>query len=178
MSTAVRNSVFSFVGTLIVQHSLPNWSHRFNLQLVQLLEGFGSSSLVTIPLCYNCGFIYTYACESSIGVCSWGCLGVLGSAPVRTRLGHGAAAWITGALGAPGTQGSQQQGQQEIRCQLQIGTCQKQCQWLNSKVICHLPLWRLNLVLMQLLTFNMSWGNSGWNEALWAPGNLEEQVFR
>ena len=141
-------------------------------------EGFGSFSLVTIPLCFTCSFIYTSACESPIGVCSWGCLWGLSSAPVRNQCGCVAAVWVTGALGAWDTQGSQQEGQQEIWCQLQIGIFQKHCQWLNSKVICHLPLWSLNLVLLQLLTFNMPWGNSRWNEALFAPGSLVEQIFR
>ena len=41
-------------------------------------ESFGSSSLVTLPLGFNCGFISTSACGSSTGVCSWGCPGRLG----------------------------------------------------------------------------------------------------
>ena len=65
-------------------------------------EGFGSSSLATLPLGFNCGFISTSACGSSIGVCSWGCPGGLGFA----RCGGGAAAWVTGVLPAPGTQES------------------------------------------------------------------------
>ena len=36
-------------------------------------EGIGSSSLVTLCLGFNCGFISTSACGSSTGVCSWGC---------------------------------------------------------------------------------------------------------
>ena len=46
MSTAVRSSVFSFVGALNVllhmfhRQSLPSWSWEFNLQLVQLVGGF------------------------------------------------------------------------------------------------------------------------------------------
>ena len=54
------------------------------------------------------------ATELSTGVCSWGCSGGLGSAPVRARCRNRAAAWVTGALAAPGTQGSCQLGQQEI----------------------------------------------------------------
>ena len=38
-------------------------------------EGFGSSSLVTLPLGFNCGFISTSACGWSIGTCSCGCPG-------------------------------------------------------------------------------------------------------
>ena len=67
-------------------------------------EGFGSSSLATLPLGFNCGFISTSACGSSTGVCSWGCPGGLGSAPVRARCGGGAAAWVSGFLAGPGTQ--------------------------------------------------------------------------
>ena len=79
-------------------------------------EGFGSSSLVTAPLGFNCGFISTSACGSSTGVCSWGCPGGVGFAPVRARCGGGAAAWVTGVLAAPGTQGNWLLGQQEIQC--------------------------------------------------------------
>ena len=77
-------------------------------------EDFVSSSLATLPLGFNCGFISTSACGSSTGVCSLGCLGELGFALVRARCGGGAAAWVTGVLAAPGTQGSWQLGQQEI----------------------------------------------------------------
>ena len=68
-------------------------------------EGLGSSSLVTLPLGFNCDFISTSACGSSTGVCSWGFPGGLGFAPVRARCGGGAAAWVPGVLAAPGTQG-------------------------------------------------------------------------
>ena len=43
---------------------------------------------------------------------------------------------------------------QPHHCQLQVGTCQKPCQGLNNKRTCHLPLWRLKPVLLQLVTFN------------------------
>ena len=33
-------------------------------------EGFGSSSLATLPLAFNCGFISTSACRSSLGFSS------------------------------------------------------------------------------------------------------------
>ena len=48
--------------------------------LYSLWEGFGSSSLATLPLGFNCGFISISACGSSMGVCSWGYLGGLGFA--------------------------------------------------------------------------------------------------
>ena len=53
-----------------------------------------------------------------------------------------------------------------FRCQLQIDTCQEHCQWLNNKDICHLPLWRLNPMVLQLLTFYTSSGTAGWKEVL------------
>ena len=62
--------------------------------------------------------------------------------------------------------------------QLQIGTHQGHCQWVNNKGICLLPLQKLNPMLLQLLTFHNPWGSSGWSEALCAPGNLMGQVFR
>jgi len=77
-------------------------------------EGFWSSSLATLPLGFNCDFISTSACGSSTGVCSWGCPGGLGPAPVKARWGGGAAAWVTGVLAAPDTQGSWWLWQQEI----------------------------------------------------------------
>ena len=83
-------------------------------------EGFEFSSLATLPLGFNCGSISTSACGSSTGVCSWGCPGGLGFAPVRTRCGGGAAAWVAGFLAAPGTQGSLQLGQQEIQCSRRV----------------------------------------------------------
>ena len=79
-------------------------------------EGFESSSLATLPLGFICGFTSTSTCESSTGVCSWGCPGGPGFAPGRARCGGGAAAWVTGVLAAPGSQGSWRLGQQELWC--------------------------------------------------------------
>ena len=59
-------------------------------------EGLGSSSLVTLPLGFTCGFFSTSTNGSSTGVCSWGCPGGLGCAPVRARRGGGADAWLAG----------------------------------------------------------------------------------
>ena len=39
---------------------------------------------------------------------------------MRARCGGGAAAWVTGVLAAPGTQGSWQLGQQEIQCSRRV----------------------------------------------------------
>ena len=111
MFTAIRTCVSSFVGALgdrlyIPQtQSLPSWSCGFNLQLYSWWEGFGSSPLVTLPLGFNCGFIFTSACGSSTRVCSCGCPGGLWFAPVRARCGGSAATWVTGILVALGTQG-------------------------------------------------------------------------
>ena len=112
MSTAIR----TFVGTLSV--------HRHRVCLVDCVDlicslyswwrGFRSSSLATLLLGFNCGFISNSACGSSTGVCSWGCPGGLVSAPVRARCRGGAAAWVAGVLAAPVTQESWQLGQQEI----------------------------------------------------------------
>ena len=112
-STAIRTSAFSFVGTLndllYIPHtkSLPSW---FNRQLYSWWEGFGSSSLVTLPLGFNRDFILTSGYGLSTGVCSWGCPGGLGFAPVKARYGGSAAARATGVLEIPGTQGSWQLG--------------------------------------------------------------------
>ena len=123
MSTAIRTSVFSFVGVLTMTFYIV---HRHKVCLVDHVdlicsfyswwEGLGSSSLFTLPLCFNCGFIFISACESSTGVCSWGCPGGLGFAPVRVRCGGGAAPRVAGVLVAPCTQGSWWLGQQELQC--------------------------------------------------------------
>ena len=96
------------------RQSLPSYCVDLICSLFSWWEGFGSSSLATLPLGFNYNFISTSAFKSSTGFCSWGCCGRLRSAPVRTRCGGGAAAWITGALASPGTQGSWQLGKQEI----------------------------------------------------------------
>ena len=119
-STAIRISAFSFGGALSVL--LYIHIHRVCLvdrvdlicNLFNWWEGFGSSSLVTVPLGFSCGFISTSACGSSTGVCSWGCSVVLGFAFVRATCGGGAVAWVTGVLAAPGTQGSWRLGQQDM----------------------------------------------------------------
>ena len=80
--------------------------------LYNLWEDLGSSSLVTLPLGFSCGFIST----SAFGSVHWGLLlsGGLGSAPMIASCGGVAAAWIAGVLAVPGTQGSWQLVQQEI----------------------------------------------------------------
>ena len=79
-------------------------------------EAFESSSLATLPLGFNCGFISTSACKSSTGVCSLGCPGGLGFAPVRASCGDATAAWVAEVLATSGIQGSWRLGQQEIQC--------------------------------------------------------------
>jgi len=119
-SATIRNSTFSFMAVLNdllyipYTQCLPSWLCGFNLQLVQLVEGFGSFSLATLPLGFNYVFISTSTCGSSTGVCSWGCRGGLGFIPVRARCGGGAAAWVAGVLTAPGAQENCWLGQQEI----------------------------------------------------------------
>ena len=122
MSTAIRSRAFSLEGALHVLYLF----HRRRACLVDPAdlicslyswwEGFGSSSSATQPLGFNCGFISTSACGLSTGVCSWGCPGGLGLAPMRARCGDGAAAGVAGVLAAPDTQGSWSLGQQEIQC--------------------------------------------------------------
>ena len=83
-------------------------------------ESFHSFFLPTLPLGFNCGFFSASACGLSTGVCSWGCPGGLGFAPLRARCGGGAAAWVAGVLAAPGTQGSWWLGQQKIQCSRRV----------------------------------------------------------
>ena len=70
---------------------------------------------------FNCGFISTSTSGMSTGVCSSGCPGGLGSAPVRARCEGGTAAWVAGVLAAPGSQGDWWLGQQEIQCSRRYG---------------------------------------------------------
>ena len=55
-------------------------------------EGFGSSSLGTLPLGFSCGFVSTSACGLPTGACSWGCPCGLGFSPLKVRCRSGAAA--------------------------------------------------------------------------------------
>ena len=64
----------------------------------------------------------TSACELSTGVCSQGCPGGLGFAPVRARGGGGADAWVAGVLAAPGAQVSWQLGPQKYSALEGCGT--------------------------------------------------------
>ena len=64
-------------------------------------------------------------------------------------------------------------------CQRETDTYQEHCQQLiNNKDVCHLPLWRMNLLVLRLSMFNLPWGTWGWIQALCAPGNLVELVWR
>ena len=69
-------------------------------------KDFRSSSLVSPSLGFSFGFIPTSVCCPPTGVWSWGCLGVLGSATVRTGCRGGMTAWIVGALAEPNAQGT------------------------------------------------------------------------
>ena len=72
-STAIRTSAFSFVGAL---NNLVYSPQRVCLvdhvdlacSFYSWWEGFGCSSLATLPLGFNCGFISTSACGSSTGI--------------------------------------------------------------------------------------------------------------
>ena len=85
----------------------------FICSLYSWWEGFASSSLITLPLGFSCGFISS-ACGSSTGVYSWGRPGRLGFAPLRASYGGGAAAWLMGTLVAPSMQGHRLPPPQEL----------------------------------------------------------------
>ena len=93
---------------------LSNWSHRFNLQLVQLVGRFWVFFLIRTGPVFQLWFYFQ--------LCMWvvhcGLLLRLPwrtwVAPVRARCGGGAAALVAGVLAALGSQGSWQLGQQEI----------------------------------------------------------------
>ena len=122
MSTAIRTSAFSLWKRSVAFHIFHRHRGRpvdrvdLTCRLYSWWEGLGSSSLATLPLGFNCGFISPSACGSSMGVCSWGCPGGLGFVPLRAKCGGGAAAWVAGVLAAPGTQTCCRLGQQEIQC--------------------------------------------------------------
>ena len=82
-------------------------------------EGLGSS-LVTLPLGFNCGFISTSTCGSSTGVQLLRLPWRIWVCPSEGQVGGGAAAWVMGALTTPGTQSSRRLGQQEIVCSRRI----------------------------------------------------------
>ena len=122
MCTDTKTSAFSFVGALSMTFYIFHRHRACLVDHVDLIfslcscwEDFGSSSLATLPLGFNCGFISTSTCGLSTGVCVWGCPGGPGFAPVRARCGGGAAAWVAGVLEAPGHQGRWQLGKQEIQ---------------------------------------------------------------
>ena len=77
-------------------------------------KDFQYSSLVAPSLGFSFGFIPTPAYGLPTGVWSWGCLGALGSAPVRTGCRSSMTAWNAGAPAAPNAQGSRQPRAQEI----------------------------------------------------------------
>ena len=115
VSTAIRTSGFllwelSTTFHMFHRQSLPG----FNLQLVQLVGRFGVFFLSNTAPGFQL-WLYFHLCTWVIHQdCSWVCPGGLGFAPVRARCGDGTAAWVTGILAVPGTQGSWRLGQQEI----------------------------------------------------------------
>ena len=77
-------------------------------------KGSGSSSLATLPLGFNCGFISTSTCGSPTGVYllrlswrAWVC-------SYEGQMWRWCSWWVSRVLAAPGTQGSWRLGQQEI----------------------------------------------------------------
>ena len=71
MSTAIRASAFSFMGILNVILYICLADHvDLICSLYSWWEGFGSSSLATLPLGFNCGFISTSGYGLSTGVYS------------------------------------------------------------------------------------------------------------
>ena len=75
VSTVIRISAFSLVGSLSVLLYIPQ-TQTLLVDHVDLIcslyswgEGFESSSLATLPLDFNCGFISTSACGPSTGDC-------------------------------------------------------------------------------------------------------------
>ena len=72
MSTAIRTSVFSFVGSFNYFLYIPQTQSHVDLicSLYSWWEGFLSSSTATLPLGFNCGFISTSASGSFTRVCS------------------------------------------------------------------------------------------------------------
>ena len=120
VSTAIRTSVFSPVGALSGLLSLPQsqglsrGSCGFNLQLVHLVGGFGVFLLGHTAPGFQLWF-YSHLC---MWVVHWGLLLRLPwrtwLCPCKGQCGGGAAAWVTGVLAAPGTQGGWRLGQQEI----------------------------------------------------------------
>ena len=84
MSTAIRASVFSFVGALSVllyfpwAWSLPSWSCGFNLWFVQPVGRFWVFFLSQTASGFQLWSVSTSACGLSTGVCSWGYAGGLG----------------------------------------------------------------------------------------------------
>ena len=69
-----------------------------------------------------------------------------------------------------------------VCCQLQIGTCQEHCQWLNNRGICHLPLQRLNPVLCSYWPSTPAKGVQGrvshsLFQGIWWDRSLDRWVF-
>ena len=62
-------------------------------------------------------------------------------------------------------------------CQLQIGTYQEHCQWLNNKAFAICLYWDWTPSCYSCWPSTTPDG-TGWSEAFCAPGNLVGQVFR
>ena len=96
MSTAIRTSAYSLVGAQwLFIYSLDRVCQVNYVDLICKLyswwEGFGSSSITTLPLAFNCGFISTSACGLTLGFAPE-------TAPVRDECEGGIAAWLVRTL--------------------------------------------------------------------------------
>ena len=96
MSTAIRTSAYSLVGAQwLFIYSLDRVCQVNCVDLICKLyswwEGFGSSSITTLPLAFNCGFISTSACGLTLGFAPE-------TAPVRDECEGGIAAWLVRTL--------------------------------------------------------------------------------
>jgi len=77
MFTAGRTGAFFFLWELSMSFYIFHRHRVFLVDCVDLIcslyswwEDFGSSFLATLPLGFNCDFIFTFACGSSTGICS------------------------------------------------------------------------------------------------------------
>ena len=141
----------------VLVYNFHSWIDQVALicSLCSWWEGFGSSSLATLPLGFTCSFIFTSACGSSTGVCCWGCSGGFGSDTVGARCRGGTDAWVAVALASPGTQRSQWLGQQEISCSRRA--------WQPTPVF--LPAWRIPRI--EKLGRPQSTGSQSWTWSKW-----------
>ena len=143
MSTAIRTSVFSFVGALddlsyVPQtQTLPSWPCGFNVLFVQLMGRFWVFSLSHTALGLQLWFsFHPYTCVTHWGLLlrlpwrTWVC-------PCEAQVWRRCSCLGRRGLAAPGTQGGWRLGQQEICCSWYGNQC-----WPIS---CSILAWRTPL---------------------------------